>query len=234
LLLDCGNRRGAEFVVKPFLRSQGLDGLAALVLTHGDVHNVGGADYLLKQFRVRSVVMSPVAFRSTAYREFTGQLTTKTILERDETLGTWTVLHPDRADHFPKADDNVLVLRGNVGATRILLLSDLGKPGQSALLERYSELHSDLVISGVPNGSEPLSDGLLEAVEPLAIVVTDSLYPATARAGARLRERLGRQAAPVFYTSDTGAVTLVLGREEWRMETATGGVLLRGRGRGAP
>ena len=230
LLVDCGNRSAAEFVVKPFLRSQGLDGVAALLLTHGDVHNVGGAEFILQHFRVRSVVMSPVEFRSPAYRDLKARLGTRLSVARGSKVGIWTVLHPDPADHFAQADDNALVLRGEIGDARILLLSDLAKRGQNVLMDRYPDLGADIVISGVPVPSEPLSEGLLEVTRPKVIIVTDSLYPATARAGSRLRERLGGQPARVFYTSETGALTVVLGGKSWRVENATGRILARGRG----
>ncbi len=228
LLVDCGNRSAAEFVIKPFLRSQGIDGMTALLLTHGDVHNVGGADYILQQFRVRSVVMSRVEFRSAAYRELKAHLKTHVSVSRGALVGNWRVLHPDAADHFPQADDNALVLGGEVEGMRLLLLSDLAKRGQNALIERHPDLRADIVISGVPVPGEPLAEGLLELTRPKVIVVTDSLYPATARAGSRLRERLGKQPARVFYTSDAGAVTLVLRARAWVVENAVGEELARG------
>ena len=62
----------------------------------------------------------------------------------------------------------------------ILLLSDLSRSGQSTLLSRYPDLHAELVISGLPFGSEPLGDPLLEALNPRTVIITDSLYPASA------------------------------------------------------
>jgi ComEC/Rec2-related protein len=232
LLIDCGNRSAAEFVVKPFLRSQGIDSFPSLLLTHGDVKNVGGAEFLLHQFPADTVLMSPVVFRSSAYRELKAVFAGKTNLLHSAALGTnlgpWRVLHPDAAEHFSQADDNALVLRGEIHGVRLLLCSDLGKRGQNALLERHQDLRADVVISGVPTQSEPLAGALLEVVQPAVIIVTDALYPATARAGRRLRDRLGEQTARVFYTSDGGAVTVVMRESGWWIENATGEVLFRG------
>ncbi|MEY2409168.1 MAG: hypothetical protein QOF48_1838, partial [Verrucomicrobiota bacterium] len=126
------------------------------------------------------------------------------------------------------ADDNALVLHAEIEGIRVLLLSDLAKRGQNVLLQRHADLRADIVISGVPPSSEPLSDGLLETIRPEVIVVTDSLYPATARASQRLRDRLGSQAWRVFYTSDAGAITVVLRRNSWILQNATGEELHRG------
>lgn len=222
LLIDCGNDRAAEFIVKPFLRSQGVNKLAALALTHGDINNVGGADFLLTQFRFGEVATSPVSFRSAAYREARAGPAPRRTLQRNEKLGPWTALHPDPSDHFPQADDNALVLHGAIKGTRLLFLSDLGRPGQHVLLERNPNLRADLVVSGLPVKSEPLADGLLDTLQPAVIIITDSLYPATARATSRLRERLAMRPTKVFFTSETGALTLVLKARTCRIESATG------------
>src|SRR5262249_48894000 len=146
-------------------------------------------------------------------------------LERDSALGPWHVLHPDKRDTFPQADDAALVLHGEFDGTRLLLLSDLGKPGQNALLSRYPDLRADIVVSGIPVQGEPLAEGLLDVLQPQAILVADSLYPASARANNRLRERLDARGLPVFYTSDRGALTVILKGKNWRIETASGLVL---------
>ncbi len=232
VLIDCGNRSAAQFVTKPFLRAQGFEGFPAALLSHGDIRNVGGAEFLFRQFAPDAVLMSPVVFRSAAYREMKSIFGGRTNLLHPAALGTnlgaWRVVHPAAADHFSQADDNALVLHGQIHGVRLLLCSDLGKPGQNALLERHPDLRADVVISGVPVQSEPLSGALLEATQPAAIIITDALYPATARAGRRLRERLAEQSARVIYTSESGAVTVVMRESWWRIESASGGILFQG------
>jgi ComEC/Rec2-related protein len=230
LLIDCGNRNSAEFVLKPFLRSQGLNRFAGLVLTHGDVNHVGGGGFILDQFRVHETLSGPIEFRSASYRELQKrlQLTHGSVrtLEREAALGPWRVLHPEKTDRFSQADDGALVLHAQLGGARVLLLSDLGKPGQNALLSRYPDLRADIVVSGIPMQGEPLAEGLLDVLRPQAILVADSLYPAAARASHRLRERLETRGLPVFYTSERGALTVVLRGKDWRIVTATGLVLV--------
>ena len=225
LLIDCGSRHSAEFGLKPFLRSQGFDGLGALVLTHGDINHVGGAEFILDQFRVRETFLGPIQFRSANYRELQRrlQLTHRMArtLERGEALGPWRVLHPEKTDSFPQADDLALVLHAEMGGVRLLLLSDLGKPGQNALVSRYPDLRADLVVSGIPAQGEPLAEGLLDVLQPQAILIADSPYPAPARASHRLRERLESRGIPVFFTSERGALTVELKGSDWRIETAT-------------
>jgi competence protein ComEC len=222
LLIDCGNTNAVEFIVQPFLRSRGVNQLDQFLLTHGDLRQMGGAELIASTFSVNHIVTSPIRFRSPAYRNILENLKRTPdrlrILSRDHQLGQWKILHPKPDDRFPQADDNSLVLLGDIQGVRILLLSDLGRPGQNALLERTPDLRADIVVAGLPTENEPLGDALLDVIQPSAIIITDSEFPATRRASENLRERLGRRNIPVTYTRTTGTVTLLLRRDEWELK----------------
>ncbi len=221
-LIDCGDDSSALHVLKPYLRSQGVNRLANLLITHGDVHHAGGASLVRSEFHPERAWFSAVPFRSPIYREAQRLLAETpgvSTLHRDQLLPPWTVLHPDDTDRLSQADDNAVVLLGSFGNTRVLLLSDLGKPGQNRLLSRYPDLRADIVIGGIPGQSEPLADSFIEVLRPKLIIVTDAEYPAAQRASPRLRERLAAHAVPVLYTRDTGGVTIRFGKDSWKLET---------------
>ncbi|MBI3192213.1 MAG: ComEC/Rec2 family competence protein, partial [Pedosphaera parvula] len=154
LLVDCSDAAGAQSLVKPFLRGQGAGRLGALVLTHGDGLNVGGAETILHDFQVRRTVTSSVRFRSSVYRQVLQQLEESPEQWRPVRAGEgvcgWKILHPAPEDRFPLADDNALVLLGEFHGVRVLLLSDLGAAGQRALLARGGDLRADIVVTGMP------------------------------------------------------------------------------------
>jgi len=226
LLIDCGDESSAEFALKPFLRGQGVNHPSTLLLTHGDAHNAGGAALVLERFAPGEVLVSPAQFRSTAYRDVIRTFETRPGLlrrvQRGEGAGSWTVLHPAAEDRFPQADDNAMVLHGTIEGVKVLLLSDVGKPGQNALLERHPELKADIVIGGLPTQGEPLADALLEALQPQLIVVTDSEHPSSQRAPERLRARLEAHGIQVCYTHRSGAVSLKFKQGKWSMTAMSG------------
>lgn len=231
-LVDCGNTNAVEFVTKPFLRAQGVNRVPRLVLTHGDLRYVGGVAPMEELFGVPEIYTSPVRFRSPAYRRIISDLENEPqrhkLIQRGDTAGVWRVLHPESVDKFPQADDNALVLLGEFQGTRLLLVSDLGRPGQEALMQRETDLRADIVVSGLPVQTEPLSDAFLERIQPKVVILADSEFPATKRATARLRERLERQGATVIYTRFTGAVTMTFGKTDWQLR-AMDGTLLTGK-----
>jgi ComEC/Rec2-related protein len=229
LVIDCGNESSAGFLLNPFLRAQGVNRLTRLLLTHGDINHVGGTRLVAERFPPRRVLFSQVSFRSGAYRELIGQFS-KTpglaqAVQRGDAAGSWTVLHPGEEDRFPQADDNAMVLHGDIEGVRVLLLSDLGKPGQNALMNRTPDLRADIVISGLPNQTEPLADALLEALQPQLIILTDSEFPASQRASSGLRERLAARQSKVLHTRETGAITLSVSAGRWTARTMSGEVI---------
>lgn len=232
LLIDCGATNSVQSVTKPFLRAQGVNRLNSLLLTHGQMRQIGGAELIADLFSVKQIYASPIRFRSAAYRQIINDFESAPervrVVSRNDQAGSWTVLHPEPADHFPQADDNALVLYGIFHGARVLLLSDLGRPGQSALLERAPDLRADIIVTGLPASGDALRDTLLDALQPCVIIVSDSDFPATRRASPKLCERLARRNIPVLYTRSAGSVTIEFGRNQWTLRTMSG-IRLTGR-----
>jgi competence protein ComEC len=225
-LVNCGDENSVEFTLKPFLRAQGVNSVQQLVLTHGDARDCGGAEAVNELFGIGKLVTSPVRFRSAAYREVVAEFdkppSRHKIVQRGDTVGCWQVLHPAATNNFPPADDNALVLLGHFHGTRILLLSDLSRPGQDALLSGTNDLRADIVVAGLPNEGEPLCDALIDAIQPKVIVIADSEFPATRRASRALKDRLEQKGIPVIYTRTSGAVEIMAGNRGWKLQTMDG------------
>ena len=218
-LVDCGSEDAVHFTVRPFLEAHGVNGIPRLVLTEGDSKNCGGAKALDDYFGIGQLWTSDVEFRSPVYRKvvasFEQPKDRRKIVHCDDTVGSWRVLWPSADSDLKRADDNALVLLGDFYGKKVLLLSDLSSAGQNQLLTGTNDLRADIVIAGLPNEGEPLSDALLDAVQPKLVVVADSQFPPRRRANSKLRERLGQRDAQVVYTSDSGSVKVVLNKTEF-------------------
>ncbi len=230
LLVDCGNESAANFLVKPFLRAQGVNTLANLALSHGDLRRVGGFKLLTTEFSPRLTFTSPARSRSPAYRDALKQLEGnpagwKSVAAGDPLAG-WEVLHPAATDKFERADDNALVLRGEFHGWRVLLLSELGAAGQRTLLARRPELRADIVVAGMPEQGEPLGDELLRALQPRFILLADTEVPVSKRAKPALSARLERSGAVVARLAETGTFALRFTRKGVSATSPEGKVLL--------
>lgn len=207
VLVDCGDEGLAKITVKPFLQSRGVTQLPQLVLTHGDVDHVGGADQIIETFQPKKLFAPDINFRSPIYRRVTSERPIVRLAPGAQ-LAHWSVLYPNADEDFPLADDKALVLRGTIEGVGILLLPDLSPTAQKALLDRNIDVRSEIVITSVSPAGEPVSDPLLDRIQPQAIVVADALSPPDARARPHLRERLAERGVPVVYASEAGAMTI--------------------------
>ena len=134
----------------------------------------------------------------------TNGISIRTLVAGDR-FGIWKTLHPGADTKFPQADDNAIVLLGQIFNHRVLLLSDLGLRGQNELLSRHPDLQADIIVTGLPRETEAVADGFLEVVNPRFIIVADTEQE---RASSHLRSRLAKRNIRVLYTSDSGAITL--------------------------
>jgi ComEC/Rec2-related protein len=222
-LFDCGDLHSGRHITKPFLQGRGINQLPHLLLTHGDVRHVEAAPLIHETFAAKNIYMSGIRFLSAPYRSMQEHFRTNNIAIKSvaagQRLGIWDVLHPGEDTKFSQADDNTIVLFGKIFTQHILLLSDLGVPGQNALLERHPDLQADIVVTGLPRESEPLADGFLDVVQPKIVIIADSELPAPERASERLRARLAKRNIRVIYTSDASAVTVNFSNDGLAIET---------------
>jgi ComEC/Rec2-related protein len=229
LLIDGGDTKSVESVTLPWLKSLGVKRLPHWLLTHGDVRHVGGAPVVDAAIPAGRLYAGYPPSRSRPYRdalngfESTGRLR---FLETGHSIEAWQVLHPSRENAWAKADDNAVVLLGVMDGLRVGLLSDLGAQGQEELLERYPDLQVDLLVTGLPSHTEPVSRAMLRHLNPRVLVIMDAVYPFSARATPKLEKRLSAMTLQVFYTRHTGAIMLEKQGGAWQMKGQSSGQVL--------
>lgn len=224
MLVDCGDAAAFPAVIKPFLRFEGVNRLRSILLTHGDVAHAGGADAVREHFCVQRILVNGAPFRSRAYRDFVETLPDRHVecqpVHRGDKIGAWTVLHPAPEDRFSQGANNAMVLKASLHGTRVLLMSDLGRTGQTQLLNREADLGAELAIAGLSSADDVLGTSLLDAIHPRLLIVACPEYPANAAPSRALRQRLAGLGIPIVYTSDSGAAVLRFGKSGWELSTA--------------
>jgi competence protein ComEC len=227
LLIDSSSARDADYMLKRFLRSRGRGSLDGLLITHGDAQAVGGFEMVWKELAPEQVYTSAVRMRSPGYRRTIQVLEMIPLRWRQIAAGDsiqgWSVLHPERNERgFARADDNAVVLHRRIGRWTFLHLSDLGAIGQQELVRKAVSLQADVVIAGMPEQGEPLSDDLLGMIRPKVIILGTSSYPYTAIASPKLRARMEASGAKVIYIDEDQAVTATVRMDRCTIQTMRG------------
>lgn len=211
-LVDCGNESSFKSAVKPFLQSRGVNQLGNLVLTHGESGFTAAADDIIGVFSPSSVFISTARQLSPTLRETISRLDKSKhpakILKTGENIGPWQILHPQSPSPSLKAGDNVMVLRGNFHGMTVLLLSALNESGQKDFLKHSTNLASDIIVASVPAEGQPLIDTLLDNAKPQVIILSETPTSHSSDFKQDFRHRLLSRGVPVFFTQDSGAVTI--------------------------
>lgn len=178
LLIDAGPENDQATLCER-LRQLGVRSLALLILTHPDEDHIGGADGILRHFSVQEIWTNGEIADSDSYRTFLRAAAEIPIREvcrgTRATIGEAEicVLSPT-ADSQTAGNENGLVLRLTVGATRILIMGDSGCSTEEMLLEQLGaeELRAEILLAGHHGSNTASSSHFLQAVAPEQIMIS--------------------------------------------------------------
>jgi competence protein ComEC len=155
-----------QSVVTPFLRSQGIDNIDTLIISHGDNDHIGGAESLLASFRADKVLTSvPQQLASFSPIPCKAGQT----WEWDKVR--FSIISP-QPDHFASENDNSCVLQIQSQQTSVLLTGDIEAGAESWLTETYKDkLKADVLVAPHHGSQTSSTPAFLSAVNPSVIII---------------------------------------------------------------
>lgn len=214
LLYDTGPKFSEDFnagqaVVLPFLRSQGLSHIDRLLISHPAGDHAGGLASILEAISVTQVLGPELPPSLNPARPWP---------RRDCRAGeSWhwdgvdfEILHPKNPRDW---DDNnsscVLLVRNAAGA--LLLLGDLERPGEEALLKTQgAKLKGALVQAGHHGSKTSSSPAFVEQLQSPLVFISSGYKNMFRFPAQSVVERWRASGAELVNTSELGALSLVL------------------------
>ena len=193
-----------ETTVVPFLHSQGIQRLDALLISHGDSDHSGGALSILKTMPVERMIANDANFPYPAIPCRAG-------LHWNWEGVDFTVLHPTlQYAHF-KDNNQACVLKVSSGKTAILLTGDIESSAERHLvLEQQIDLQADILIAphhGSRTSSSPL---FINAVQPRFALFSVGYQNHFGHPKLDIVERYRQHGAIPLTTAEEGAIHFVL------------------------
>jgi len=234
-LVDGGGTWSGEHVVVPFLRSQGVNRLEALVLTRNSKAHAAGLMAVAQAMPVKCLLHNGTYALSKYFGEWLA-----TIRRHHFDVGTlcadndwrvtgnfrWRVLHPPMAfSGGRRSDDNSVVLLFEYGPTRVLLTSDIGQSVEHFLVTGKTDLRAQILVKGRHSTEPTGSDEFIDAVQPAAVVQVVNSDQSNRYLEPALRDRLRQRQIPFYRTDETGAVTIRLNTTGYEIRTYVAGLL---------
>ena len=233
ILFDCGSIRSAAQKVTPFLHARGINRVAAVILTHGDVDQVGGAVQIIESFSTQRIYASPVPFPSSAYRQARINAIDLecdwTEREAGDRLGPWTVVWPATVPlSSRRADDSAMALWTQAFGAPLLFIGELSPKGQRALVHQNPELKARILVAGLPDNGEIPAAEFLDHIGAEHLVLINQRWPWAKFAGPFNLHALRANGRKVWETSVYGAISVEATRNGLRI-TSPGGTLWKER-----
>ena len=203
ILIDSGeNGKEEREKLVNYLAKYNVTELEYFVATHPDSDHIGSADYVINNYKVNNVILSPKEHTSNTYERMitaienkveSGEIKNVYIAGYDDCpLGTklmvdeleMTILGPVDPEDYRKDDNNnpSVVIMARWGKTKVLLTGDAEKEAEIKLVEKYgSQLDCDILKVGhhgshssthQADPSEGISFGFLHYVKPTVAVIS--------------------------------------------------------------
>lgn len=217
ILIDTGTNKGGKQLVKRF-EEEGIDFIDLLLITHYDKDHVGGADKILEDIRVDTVVMPVYAKDSKQYEQFEEALAGVKDVNvyrmgtGEETAfesGDGLTMHVTAAHKtfYGKDEENdfSLAVRMTYGDTKLLFAGDAEAPRQKELLEEGDVACDVLKVPYHGRLTAMSEEFLTECAPKIACITDDEEDPASGELIAIL-ESLGAQ---VLTSREDGDITVI-------------------------
>ncbi len=217
LVYDTGARYSARFdmgesVVLPFLRSEGVDRIDMLMISHGDNDHIGGTQSLLQQAVVDKILSSvPDEINNAQAR----------LCQQGQTWiwdgVVFTVLSP-RQQGYRSENNNSCVLKIESRAGVVLLTGDIEQAAESHLASTFnSELEADIMIAPHHGSNTSSSLAFLQSVQPKLVLIPAGYRNRFGFPDHRVLERYQTIGAKWLNVAETGALTVVANEETWQI-----------------
>lgn len=168
-----------ENILIPFLNSKGIRQLDALILTHADQDHIGEADVLIREKKIKKLIV-PIGFsREKDDESVILQALEKGIpveaVQRGDVIKikdlTFQVAAPEKIDQDSK-NNSSLVLWFQTNHLSWLLTGDLEKQGELELLEKYPSLKADILKVGHHGSKGSSGSEFIERLRPKSAFIS--------------------------------------------------------------
>ena len=218
VLVDAGPAFRGEETLRQ-LRREGVNRLAALVLSHPDAQHTGAARQLLREVPVREVWLPAVQWPSPEWKALRQEAAARGIPVRTRAAGdqgdwpgrmAWEVLWPPPELGIHRADDAALVLRVARFGAAVLLSGDAGGETEAALQETGRPPAAAVLVAGRHGDASATSAAWLEAVRPQAVLISAGPHADGRHPDDAVLARLAARKADVWRTDRDGTIHVEL------------------------
>lgn len=199
-------------VVVPFLKGKGITTIDKLILTHGDTDHIGGAQAILKDLKVKQIILPSVAEPSSLELHIIKEATKKGIQVVKAYEGSqWKngeslfyVLSPEM--YFQgERNSGSIAIKANIGGLNWFFGGDLDQEGEERIIKKYPNLKIDVLKAGHHGSKTSSSEMFVNQIKPRIALISVGERNRYGHPHNEVLERLNNTI--IYRTDHYGAIT---------------------------
>jgi competence protein ComEC len=208
MLIDAGNNGDVE-AVKDYLTSQGVKELQYFIGTHKDEDHIGGADGVIKSFKVGKVYFPKQVATTQTFKDFVTAVKSKGLSLTVPKVGEQfklgeaavTVLAPNSSE-YEDSNDYSIVVKVTFGSTTFLLTGDAEARSEKELVASGKDLSATLLKVGHHGSLTSTSQAFLDKVNPKYAVISAGTGNKYGHPAQEIMDKLKAKGIKVFRTDE--------------------------------
>jgi competence protein ComEC len=205
---------GKRFIL-PFLKSQGINQIDTLVMTHGDIDHIGGLASVIADMKIGRIIGNGKPPTSREEEALLGQIKAKRIpifwgkrgITWQEGIARWTLLNPG-PNRLPGDNNSSIVLLLEVFKFHFLFTGDLEKEGERDLLAHEQLPRIDVLKVGHHGSRSSTSIDFLEQIQPVVSILSVGRKNRFGHPHKETIEALEKFKSEIFRTDEQGAIQI--------------------------
>lgn len=161
-------------VLVPYLKGKGIATLDLLILTHGDMDHIGGSLALLKELKVKKILLPFVPSEKSSVEKKLEKLAQKQNIEISYIFeglswnvdeSNFTILAPSK-NYSGEKNDGSIVISAHIAGVSWLFTGDLGKKGEELLVKNYPQMTINVLKVGHHGSKNSTSEDFIRHFTP--------------------------------------------------------------------
>ena len=230
VLIDAGHWQRSDVV--PYLRSQGVDALDLVVVTHPHADHIGQFDQVLDAFEVDEVWWSGSETTSQTFERSVAALEASTAVYEEPRAGDTTtlgplgieVLNPPVGVGLADLHDASLALRITYGEVRLLFTGDAEAATEARMVDQSVELlAADVLQLGHHGSRTSTTAGFLSIVDPAIAIYSAGAGNSYGHPHGEVVSRVTAAGTELYGTDVHGSVLVTTDGSRIEVETGVAG-----------
>ena len=225
ILIDTSTAKERDKLIS-YIDGLGIKELEYIVLTHPDEDHIGSADYVINNYKINNVILSPKEHTSATYERMIEAIENKVesgeikeVINPQDMLGETIMVGElelrmlGPIGEFSSNDNNnpSVVIMARWGNTKVLFTGDAETEAEERIIERFgNELKCDVLKVGHHGSSSSTwESGLLDYAKPTYGIISCGVGNKYGHPHTETLDALEEYNVPVYRTDIDGTIVLV-------------------------